>query len=54
MKFGNCLLLSIGIVSSCSGVNPSSNNNQVSIETSSENIENTVETTYYVLYRDKQ
>ena len=44
MKFGNCLLLSIGIVSSCSGVNPSSNNNQVSIETSSENIENTVET----------
>ena len=45
MKFGNCLLLSIGIVSSCSGLEPSSNNtNQVSIETSDETIENTVET----------
>ena len=45
MKFGNCLLLSIGIVSSCSGVTPSSNNSQVSTPSNSEiTIENTVET----------
>ena len=49
MKFGNCLLLSIGLVSSCSGIDPSSNNNsintdQVSIDNSEETIENTVET----------
>ena len=34
----------IGILSSCSGVNPSSNNTQVSTGTSNETIENTVET----------
>ena len=44
MKFRNCLLLSIGILSSCSGVNPSTSNTQSSIETPNETIENTVET----------
>ena len=34
----------IGILSSCSGVNPSSNNTQVSTGISNETIENTVET----------
>lgn len=46
MKFRNCLLLSIGIVSSCSGIEPSSDiNSQVSIPSNSEiAIENSVET----------